>query len=236
MLIEGPSGTGKELFARAIHNLSPRKKKPFIALNCAALPDTLLESELFGHKAGAFTDAKRDKLGRFALADGGTIFLDEIGDISPAMQVRLLRVFQERVIEPLGDVKSTAVDVRVIVATNKDLARLVQAGQFREDGRPIDLQPDVRPKDNPRVNRKLVEAIARAYRWQEQLESGEYPSVDDLAQSLKVDRSYISRLLQLTRLAPDIIEAILHGNEPDGLSLAKLRKNLPVRWDEQRRV
>jgi PAS domain S-box-containing protein len=99
VLIEGPSGTGKELFARAIHNLSARRKKPFIAVNCAALPDTLLESELFGHRAGAFTDAKRDKPGRFALAEGGVIFLDEIGDVSPAMQVRLLRVLQERVIE-----------------------------------------------------------------------------------------------------------------------------------------
>lgn len=104
-----------------------------------------------------------------------------------------------------------------------------------EDGRPVDLQPDARPKDSPRVNRKLVEAIARAHRWQEQLESGEYPSVDDLAQSLKVDRSYVSRLLQLTSLAPDIIEAILRGDEPDGLSLAKLRRDLPVRWDEQAR-
>ncbi|MBP7934272.1 MAG: sigma 54-interacting transcriptional regulator [Phycisphaerae bacterium] len=100
--IEGASGTGKELFARAIHNLSRRKKKRFMAINCAALPDTLLESGLFGHKAGAFTDARKDKPGRFALADGGTIFLDEIGDISQAMQVRLLRVLQERSIEPLG--------------------------------------------------------------------------------------------------------------------------------------
>lgn len=133
VLIEGPSGTGKELFARAIHNLSPRRRKRFVAVNCAALPDTILESEFFGHKAGAFTDARRDKAGRFALADGGTIFLDEIGDISPALQVRLLRVVQERVIEPLGSTESLKVDIRVIAATNKDLASLVEEKKFRED-------------------------------------------------------------------------------------------------------
>jgi PAS domain S-box-containing protein len=132
-LIEGPSGTGKELFAQAIHNLSRRQKRRFVAINCGALPDTLLESELFGYKAGAFTDARKDKPGRFALAEGGTIFLDEIGDISPAMQARLLRVLQERVYEPLGAVEPSKADVRVIAATNKNLAQLVRKGTFRED-------------------------------------------------------------------------------------------------------
>jgi PAS domain S-box-containing protein len=133
VVIHGASGTGKELFARAVHDLSPRQSKPFVAINCGALPDTLLESELFGHRAGAFTDAKSDKPGRFALAEGGTVFLDEIGDISPAMQVRLLRVLQERVYEPLGAVEPVESDVRIVVATHRDLAKLVDDGAFRED-------------------------------------------------------------------------------------------------------
>ena len=133
VLIHGESGTGKELVARAIHNLSPRRKKRFVAINCGALPDTLLESELFGHKAGAFTDARKDRPGRFAAAAGGTILLDEIGDVSSAMQVRLLRVLQERVFEPLGSVTPVPVDVRVITATHQDLKELVASGQFRED-------------------------------------------------------------------------------------------------------
>ncbi|HQO36193.1 MAG TPA: sigma 54-interacting transcriptional regulator, partial [bacterium] len=133
VLIEGESGTGKEVLARSIHDLSPRRDKSLITVNCAALPDTLLESELFGYVAGAFTDAKRDKPGRFALADGGTVFLDEIGDVSPALQVRLLRVIQERTFEPLGSTRTVKVNVRVISATNRDLKKEVEEGRFRED-------------------------------------------------------------------------------------------------------
>jgi transcriptional regulator with PAS, ATPase and Fis domain len=133
VLISGETGTGKELVARAIHGLSTRANGPFVAVSCAALPDTLLESELFGYKAGAFTGASRDKPGRFALAKGGTLFLDEIGDISPAVQVKLLRVLQERTFEPLGATRSETADVRVVVATNKDLAQQTARGAFRED-------------------------------------------------------------------------------------------------------
>jgi transcriptional regulator with PAS, ATPase and Fis domain len=133
VLIEGASGTGKELFARAIHNSSTRSKGPFVAVNCGALPDTLCESELFGYKAGAFTDAKKDKPGRFALAQNGTIFLDEIGDISPAMQIRLLRILEEKVYEPLGSTKSVTTNARVMAATHRNLSELAKQGIFRED-------------------------------------------------------------------------------------------------------
>jgi len=133
VLIRGPSGTGKELFARAIHNASNRSDGPYVAVNCGALPDTLLESELFGYLKGAFTDAKKDKPGRFALAEGGTLFLDEIGDLSTALQVKLLRVLQEGEYEPLGATKPLKADVRIITATNKNLTELLARGTFRED-------------------------------------------------------------------------------------------------------
>ncbi|GAB6094641.1 sigma 54-interacting transcriptional regulator OrpR [Desulfatiferula olefinivorans] len=133
VLIQGETGTGKELLARAIHDLSPRKDKPFFAINCGALPDTLLESELFGYKKGAFTHAEKDKPGHFALAEGGTIFLDEIGDTSPAFQVKLLRVLEEKAYLPLGGLKKEKTDTRIIAATNRDLAAMVEAGDFRRD-------------------------------------------------------------------------------------------------------
>ncbi len=133
ILIEGGTGTGKEFLARAIHNHSPRRDGPFVAVNCGALPDTLIESELFGYKAGAFTDAKKDKAGRFALAQGGTIFLDEIGDISPAVQVRLLRVLQERTYEPLGSTHSVQTNARIITATHRNLEERVKENLFRDD-------------------------------------------------------------------------------------------------------
>ncbi len=132
VLIEGPSGAGKELFARAIHNLSD-KKGEFVAVSCAALPDTLLESELFGYKKGAFSEAKKDKPGRFARAKNGTLFLDEIGDISSALQVKLLRVLQEREYEPLGATVTAKTNARIVAATNKTLSQLVARGLFRED-------------------------------------------------------------------------------------------------------
>lgn len=133
ILIEGPSGSGKELFARAIHALSARRNKPFVVVNCGALPEPLLESELFGYMRGAFTDAKKDKPGRFAQAEGGSLLLDEVGDISAGMQVKLLRVLQEKEFQPLGATSPQRADVRVIAATHRSLSGMMEQGTFRED-------------------------------------------------------------------------------------------------------
>jgi len=184
VLIQGETGTGKELLARAIHHLSRRKDKPFIAVNCGALPDTLLESELFGYKAGAFTGAERDKPGRFALAEGGTILLDEIGDVTPALQVRLLRALQERTYEPLGATASVRADVRVITASNKNLSELVEKGSFRSD---LFYRVNVIRMELPPLRKRkedipmLVERyIGRLNRLQERAVQGVTPEAMDI--------------------------------------------------------
>ncbi|HZS12672.1 MAG TPA: sigma-54 dependent transcriptional regulator [Nitrospirales bacterium] len=167
VLISGESGTGKELFARAIHYASRRAHGPLVALNCAGIPETLLEAELFGYERGAFTDAKKAKPGRFQQADGGTLFLDEIGEMSLAAQVKLLRVLEDHTVDPLGGMRGQRVDIRVIGATNQDLPDLIRKGRFREDLYyrfhvcPLRIPPlRERPEDIP----VLLEAFLRAMR------------------------------------------------------------------------
>lgn len=170
VLVTGESGTGKELAARAIHQISPRRDGPFLPVNCAALPDALLESELFGHEKGAFTGATSAKPGRFELADGGTLLLDEVGDMSLATQAKLLRVLEEREIERLGGTKRIPIDVRIIAATNKPLSDLVQHGQFREDLYyrlaviPLQMPPlRERPEDVPVLANQFLRAFAKRH-------------------------------------------------------------------------
>jgi PAS domain S-box-containing protein len=200
VLIHGASGTGKELIARAIHALSSRRKKRFVAVNCGALPDTLLESELFGYKAGAFTDARKDKPGRFALAEGGTLFLDEIGDISPAMQIRLLRVLQEKTYEPLGSVETVRADVRVIAATNKDPVGLVGERKLREDlyYRIRVVQIDVPPlKERKEDIPLLAEHFIAAYN---RLHDREITELSDEALSLLVHHDFPGNVRELQNI------------------------------------
>jgi DNA-binding NtrC family response regulator len=168
VLFEGESGTGKELFARAVHALSPRHRGPLVAINCAAIPEGLLETELFGHERGAFTGADGRKKGKFEMADGGTIFLDEIGDLSPALQAKILRVLEARSFERVGGTAAIRVDVRIVAATNRDLRAAVAAGRFREDlffrlcVFPIRIPPlRERAEDIPLLARHFVERFCR---------------------------------------------------------------------------
>jgi DNA-binding NtrC family response regulator len=168
VLITGETGTGKELIAKAIHNLSPRKNGPFIAVHAAALPTSLLESELFGHEKGAFTGAVERRIGRFELADGGTLFLDEVGELEPPMQVKLLRVLEERAFERVGGAKTLQVDVRLVAATNKELKKLVSEARFRDDlfyrlsVVTVDLPPlRARREDIPLLVRTFLDEFSR---------------------------------------------------------------------------
>jgi len=200
VLILGESGTGKKLIAAAIHNLSGRVKHPFVIVNCGGIPDTLLESELFGYKAGAFTDAKKDKPGKFALAEKGTIFLDEVGDISLGSQVKFLRILEDKIYEPLGSTKSVKADVRIITATNKDLSNSVKEGSFREDlyyrlnVAKINLPPlRERKHDIP----LLIEHIIRKYNA---LKGKSISSISDAALSILMQYDFPGNIRELENI------------------------------------
>jgi DNA-binding NtrC family response regulator len=248
VLITGETGTGKELAARAIHARSAEREMPLIKVNCAAIPESLIESELFGHVKGAFTGATANRRGRFALADGGTLLLDEIGTLGPAVQARLLRVLQEREFEPVGSDRTTSVDVRVIAATNRDLRAMVAGGRFLEDLYyrlsviPIELPPlRERPDDIPLLVEHFVRKHAqRTGQGVERLEPG---ALERLVAyhwpgNVRELENTIERAVVLAS-GPVIEAAAISIAEPPpvaerGLPYARLREN--VEWAERESV
>jgi Nif-specific regulatory protein len=259
VLLLGETGTGKELSARRIHANSPRRDKPFIAINCAALPETLLESELFGHEAGAFTGATSTKLGRFELANGGTLFLDEIGDLSPSTQIKLLRILQEREFVRVGGVKTISCDVRIIAATNRDLRQAMDAGQFREDLYyrlnifPIDMPPlRDRREDTPLLVDYFVERTAKDLGWPQPkvvAEALELLCAYSWPGNIRELRNVIERAVLLCdtgRITPEILPREIAGQlkapaeEPRGSALEAYEKAMIVKvldendWNQTR--
>jgi DNA-binding NtrC family response regulator len=248
ILITGETGTGKEMVARAIHYHSAQRTMPLIKVNCAAIPETLLESELFGHVRGAFTGATTNKKGKFALADGGTIFLDEIGTMSPALQAKLLRVLQEREFEPLGSERTQKVDVRVIAATNRDLRAMVADGRFQEDlfyrlnVIPIHIPPlRERRDDIPVLIEHFIEKHAQragkriagmAPSVLEQLQSADWPgNVRELENT--VERAVV--LSQSPVIEPDSVRLLgVTTTQASGLPSLNLRQNID--WTERETV
>ncbi|HTI37480.1 MAG TPA: sigma-54 dependent transcriptional regulator [Vicinamibacterales bacterium] len=248
VLVTGETGTGKEMVARAIHFHSPQRDMPLIKVNCAAIPENLLESELFGHVRGAFTGAVNGKKGKFALADGGTIFLDEIGTMAPALQAKLLRVLQEREFEPLGSERSQKVDVRVIAATNRDLRQMVADGRFQEDLYyrlnviPIEIPPLRERREDVPI---LVEHFVRKHAQRagkaidglapgvlEALQNADWPgNVRELENT--VERAVV---LAPTRLiGPEVVRLLgVPSTPPSGLPSLNLRQNLD--WAERETV
>lgn len=223
VLIEGESGTGKELVAKSIHFNSPRREEPFVAVNCSALAESLLESELFGHERGAFTGAVSMKKGRFERADGGTLFLDEIGELSPGLQVKLLRVLQEKVIERVGGTKPISVNIRVIAATNKDLKQEMKTGRFREDlYYRLDVVHIVLPplKQRQEDIRLLVEHFLKKYA--EERRSGlPLTGIDTDAERLFYEYSWPGNVRELE----NVIERVMILSTGETITVSDLPKN-----------
>ena len=221
VLITGESGTGKELVARALHDQSDRSGGNFVPINCAAIPKDLLESELFGHRKGAFTGAMADRIGRFELAHGGTIFLDEIGDLSLDMQVKLLRVLQERTVDPVGGLKSVAVDVRVVAATHRDLEAEIEAGRFRED---LYYRLNVLPLNTPALRQRAQDVPALLTHFAEHfVGKGQTPITftTDFIEALK-DYAWPGNVRELSNLV-DRFNTLFNGQL---LSLASVPSSL----------
>jgi transcriptional regulator with PAS, ATPase and Fis domain len=181
VLIQGESGSGKELVARTTHQLSARNEKPFVSINCAAIPENLLESELFGYEKGAFTGANQKKMGKFELAHGGTLFLDEIGDMPLGLQVKLLRVIEDRKIQPLGSIKETDIDVRLMTATHRDLDRQIALGDFRED---LHYRLNVIPLHLPPLRERGSDLDLLTFNFLEKLLRGEDQPIEQINWSL----------------------------------------------------